>query len=119
MTIKFREDLEIPFIDTGMLGYEDSYYKNIRKVKNHIFTATLKIGVMSRGRSSAKLHFVDKDTLLEYEMFLTDIEDMLKNATIQNGEVSGLFVFVKRGKNYGIKYAGPNIMTNYVPENDL
>lgn len=111
---KWNQDLEIPFNNAGMMGYDERFGQT-HKVKNHIFNAVMEVKYMSRGRSSAKLIMTNKIDNLEYEMFLTDVTDMLKNGLVNFGIIEGLFVFTKRGQNFGVKYLGPNIQEDYQP----
>lgn len=99
---KWNEGLEVPHFESGMLGY-DSHYGKVRYVKNHIMEMTLKFLHFSRGRSSVKAHFENIDNEQRYEMFITDIEDILLNHKFADGQITGKFVFTKRGQNYGIK----------------
>lgn len=112
--VKWNQDLEIPFNNAGMMGYDEGFGLT-HKVKNHIFNAVMEVKYMSRGRSSAKLIMTNKIDNLEYEMFLTDVTDMLKNSLVNFGIIEGLFVFTKRGANFGVKYLGPNIQEDYQP----
>ena len=57
----------------------------------------------SRGRSSAKIHFKSEITGKEYEMFLTDFDDLMNSQGFNKNVVEGTFTFCKRGANYGIK----------------
>lgn len=100
--INWNENLSVPFNEDGMMGYDDGPWR-LKYVDNHIMELSLKIQHFVRGRSSAKLHLIDVNTNLKYEMFLTDLEDMLKMGVITQGNINGKFAFTKRGKNYGIK----------------
>lgn len=73
-------------------------------IDNHIFEATLRVGEVSRGRSSVKFSMWDDD--VEYEMFAKGFSEMVKTATIIKGMVTGKWCYVKRGANYGIEYLG-------------
>ncbi len=54
-----------------------------------------------RGRSSVTFYWKD-DNGHRYPMFLTDMNDLLKqNVGVSN--IYGIFTYVKRGANYGIK----------------
>lgn len=111
---KWNQDLEIPFNNAGMMGY-DERFGQVRTVKNHIFNAVMEVNHTRRGRSSAKLIMTNKIDDLQYEMFLTDVTDMLKTGIVNFGVIEGLFVFTKRGNNFGVKYLGPNIQEDYRP----
>lgn len=55
-----------------------------------------------RGRSSIKFEFRDSDGKRFY-MFATDLDALIKHGVPIN-EVNGVFEFVKRGQNYGIRF---------------
>ena len=71
-------------------------------VPNFEFEDTLIFKHFSRGRSSVKAHFESQFTGTKYEMFICDLEDVIK-ANYFVTKLSGRFTFVKRGQNYGIK----------------
>jgi hypothetical protein len=70
-------------------------------VPNVEFEDTLIFKHFSRGRSSVKAHFESQFTGKKYEMFICDLEDVIK-ANYFITKLSGRFTFVKRGKNYGV-----------------
>lgn len=57
----------------------------------------------SRGRSSVKFIYRDSDEH-KYEMFISDIHDLLRMVTRSIGYIYGYFTAVKRGANYGIVF---------------
>lgn len=63
---------------------------------------TLKYVNYSRGRSSAKIDWEDQKGHT-YPMFMTDMDELFKIG-VNTLSVHGIFTFVKRGANYGIKY---------------
>ena len=71
-------------------------------VPNFEFEDTLIFTHFSRGRSSVKAHFESQTTGKKYEMFIIDLEDVIK-ANYSITKLSGRFTFVKRGQNYGVK----------------
>lgn len=71
-------------------------------VPNFEFGDTLVFKHFSRGRSSVKAHFESLYTGKKYEMFISDIEDVILNNHLMNGCISGRFTFVKKGQNYGV-----------------
>ena len=71
-------------------------------VPNFEFEDTLIFKHFSRGRSSVKAHFESQNTGKKYEMFISDLEDVILNNSLTNGRVSGKFTFVKKGQNYGV-----------------
>jgi hypothetical protein len=71
--------------------------------ENYEFDDTLILTGMSRGRSAANFNLQSETNSKNYNLFMTDIVDMIKNANIFKGKVKGKWTFVKRGQNYGIK----------------
>lgn len=86
----------------GSLIDYDNRSGNVEYIENKVFEDTLTFEGYARGRSSAVFHFVDSSGAT-YQMFMTDIDDLLKNRDIINRQVKGKWTFCKRGKNYGIK----------------
>lgn len=72
-------------------------------VPNFEFEDTLLFERFSRGRSSVKAHFVSCSTSKKYEMFISDLEDVIKANCLINGKINGKFTFAKKGQNYGVK----------------
>ena len=68
---------------------------------NKPFKARMKITNCTRGRSAAR--FVLESKGVEYEVFMTDMLKILKEATIKAGKVYGTWHFCKRGSNYGLQ----------------
>jgi hypothetical protein len=58
-----------------------------------------------RGRSAAYFEWETKYGKMQ--MFMTDMSNLLKSATIKNGVVSGRWGFRKFGANVGVCYLGP------------
>lgn len=71
------------------------------KQKQQNLTLTYSGCACARGRSSVTFYWVSQDGT-KYPMFLTDMDDMIKQNKARN-EVTAEFEFVKRGANYGIK----------------
>lgn len=72
---------------------------------NYVFHATLTVTGTTRGRSAARINLQDEEGR-KYEMFLTDVVDLLINApTVAYGMIEADWTFSKRGSNYGIKVA--------------
>ena len=105
-----KKELEIPYYKGKPQYWQHDRNDELRP--NTPFTKTLKFLTYSRGNSSAKLIFVklkdydkfEKDHFYNgiiYEVFLTDIEDIINKMV--NGVITDEFVFVKRGQNFGIK----------------
>ncbi|EGL19848.1 MULTISPECIES: hypothetical protein [unclassified Paenibacillus] len=77
---------------------------NIEWIDNKVFDDILTFTGYGRGRSSAVMHF-SGSTGAEYNMFLTDTEDLIKAKDIVDGRVKAQWTFCKRGRNYGIRLA--------------
>jgi hypothetical protein len=71
--------------------------------ENFEFEDTLILTGMSRGRSAANFNLQSITNSKDYNLFMTDIVDMIKKANILKGKIKGKWTFVKRGQNYGIK----------------
>lgn len=71
------------------------------------FSDTLKITGYGRGPSSAVFNLESTTKKMACSMFMKDLNEMLMTADISKGEISGRWIFCKRGQNYGIKYLGP------------
>jgi len=70
------------------------------------FVDTYEIESYGRGRSAAYFHMRSKSTDASCVMMMTDMSHMIINANINKGVVTGRWIFVKRGANYGIHYLG-------------
>lgn len=74
--------------------------------ENFEFEDELYVLGMSRGRSAANFTLVSQTNGKSYNLFMTDMVDMLQNGVINKGKIKGKWTFVKRGQNYGIKFLG-------------
>lgn len=72
-------------------------------VPNSVFAATLRVVDFTRGRSAARLVLEDVNEGTRYEMFMSDVTDMLRHANIVDGQIAGDWTFCKRGSNYGLR----------------
>lgn len=88
--------------DGNMLGYVSGWHREIEWRGNTPFEATLRIFELTRGRSSIKYHLIDDLTGQRWEMFVTDMLDLLTTCAVNHGVVHGRWHVVKRGTNYGI-----------------
>lgn len=85
--------------DGNMVSYA-TYTAKLHSFPN--FVAPLQLRGVYRGRSAATIRWMD-DSGRSYPMFLTDLEHLLMNATVENGRTNMLeWKAVKRGQNYGI-----------------
>lgn len=77
---------------------------NVEWVENKVFLNTLTYTGYGRGRSSAVFYF--KGILGEtYQMFMTDMDDLIKYKGITDQKVTAHWTYQKRGQNYGIRLA--------------
>ena len=70
------------------------------------FEATLLFTGFERGRSAARATFQIKETGGKVLMFLKDIEDMLTSGRTVQQKMSGLWIVVKRGSDFGVRLSG-------------
>lgn len=69
---------------------------------NEPFQATLRLDRLERGRSAARFWFTGEDGT-HYPFFGQGLVDMLSKVTLDHGTVTGTWIAVKRGANYGIE----------------
>ena len=94
-------DYKIPFDEDGNLLDYVRYEGQADEWREKTwFEAELTYDGYSRGRSSVKFYFKDKSGH-RYGMFATDVALLLDEGVIWEGEIYGLWTFVKRGRNYG------------------
>ncbi len=106
---KTKPTIQIPFYTEGpykgLAGYPDKYWP-MEWRDNHVLMDRLVFDGFQRGRSAAHAVFKSTTNGDRYEMFLTDLEDVLRLGGIEKlGYITSYFTFVKRGMNYGIKLA--------------
>lgn len=70
-------------------------------------TMTLAVHGLSRGRSAAYFLWIDEH-FREWPVFMKEMLEIVRTATIINGTVRGAWIPCKRGNNYGLKYLGPD-----------
>lgn len=87
----------------SLLEYVGGYEKDVEWLPNDPFTATLKIESLERGRSAARFWFEDVDSGTQYPFFGQGLTDMLSKVEMSKGVVTGTWIAVKRGANYGIE----------------
>ena len=83
------------------MSYTDNWMKNIEWKENFQFQATLVYEGYRKGRSSIAFRFHDLKTNINYSMFISDFDDIVGYLT--NGTLTGIFTFIKKGANYGLK----------------
>lgn len=98
-----NKELQIPYNKNGNMMSYPNYFDEVKTWKAaENFTTTLKYKQYLRGTSSVIFIFEDIHTNKTYPMFVSSIDNILLNTNIINGEITGTFKFVKKGKNYGI-----------------
>lgn len=70
------------------------------------FEDTFKVLGSARGRSAAYFNMESLTTGLNCVMMMTDMAHMVTTANISAGVITGIWIFGKRGANYGIQYVG-------------
>lgn len=82
---------------------QEEYDEKYQWRDNVPFEATMELTSFGRGMSSARFHWVDHEGH-RYEMFMKDMEKVLKSTIIDHGVVSGKWQICKRGQNYGLQF---------------
>jgi hypothetical protein len=99
--------------ETG--GQHLGYYRSqgAEWVDNFEFVATLRIEWMS-WRHSSTVRLIDDTTGKKYTMFIADLQNLIVvGKTISDSKISGIWTFVKRGTEFGVKLADvPHIVPN-------
>jgi hypothetical protein len=70
------------------------------------FVDTFEITGYYRGRSAAGLELKSASTGGDCCMMIKDLTFMVMNADIQDGKVTGRWIYKKRGQNYSVEYLG-------------
>lgn len=100
----------VPFDEHGVLMHyaraEGSYYHAHEWREPEPVVMTLAAHELSRGRSAAYFLWIDEH-FREWPVFMKEMLDIVRTATIVNGTVRGAWIPCKRGSNYGLKYLGP------------
>lgn len=102
-TAPYRNGDLLPYAPTGwQLSAGAAWLDNVP------FHATLELGGIERGRSAAHFLWNDADSGANYQMFMTDVADLMQSAQgVQGGKVRGWWIVVKRGNNYGVARINP------------
>jgi len=99
-----RNPAEMPFTEDGsLLHYPEWWHAGFTWHEAEPFTCTLTLDGARRGRSAAYFMWRDPATGRTFPMFLHSVEELIKAADIIRGTVTGTWLPVKRGQNYGIK----------------
>lgn len=93
----------VPYVPGRTIGPNASLNPRYIWRDNEPFRATVEFKRFERGRSAAHAIYVKHDDpSWEATMFLTDFTDVVERGLAPK-HLSGRFVHVKRGSNYGIK----------------
>lgn len=93
---------KIPFDEDGnMMTYADSWCKAHEEKDNYEWMDELVYTDYSKGRSAVNFEFTSRKTGKIYSMFLSDFCRSI--VFLKDASLSGIFTFVKRGANYGVK----------------
>lgn len=104
---------QVPYdADGDLLHYVEEWRSHlpdqVRWRPNDPFDAVLQFEGGERGRSAAVFRWRDVDTGVRYPMFMTDLTDLLREATLTAGRTTRLrWAVRKRGQNYGLALAAP------------
>lgn len=97
---------DIPFDDDGNLLTYPRFARGVKSgpnwIPNHIFFATMAVDGITRGQSAARFIWVDQEGQ-RYDMFMTDMVNLLKTNDVRHGVRFGNWTFCKRGANYGLR----------------
>jgi hypothetical protein len=104
---------KVPFTENGSImhyaqdrqrwpGYTD-YYTPFEWKDPHEFPAVLTLDHSISGRSAKYVIWKAADGR-EFPMFVADLVEMIKTATIDQGSVSAFWYTAKRGANYGVRF---------------
>lgn len=97
------DDLERERVYRGEIVEIEVYFgrKEVWKPNEEI-ELTLHYDGYGRGRSAVTFYWKD-DNGHKYQMFIKDVDELLRQ-DMGTSSVRGIFTYVKRGANYGIKF---------------
>lgn len=95
--------LTVPFTPDGSLMHYAETWRDLTWRDAEPFTCTLALDGACRGRSAAYFMWRDPATGNTYPMFMHEMVELIRTADIIGSRVTGTWIAVKRGKNYGIK----------------
>lgn len=74
---------------------------------NEPFTATIRLHSLERGRSATRFWYVDETNKVMYPFFGDTVVETLKELDSFKGEITGTWIVVRKGSNYGIELYQP------------
>ena len=102
-----KKDRQIPFSTykgkTRMMNYQMNS-SDLRD--DYEFEDTLKFISTGRGRSAVRFYMESTTEPMEYDMSLSEFENMLFKSDMVDQKVSGKWGFGKQGQNFTLKYLG-------------
>jgi len=100
---KLNDD-EIERVYNGEEVTKELAWDNLKEIwkPNEEVELTLHYQKCGRGRSSVTFYWTD-DNRHEYPMFLTDMDDLLRQEVVAS-TIHAIWTYTKRGQNYGIKF---------------
>lgn len=90
---------------TGLYGWSKDKGGQYEPREPFEFNAILKFEGFYRGRSAAGFYLIGPKGE-KYVMRLKEIDNLIKNAEIYKGNVTGRWGFTKQGANYSLTYLG-------------
>lgn len=94
--------LEAPYDKNGLQHWATT---DARWVPNDPFCATLHLEGHKRARTAAYFLWRDENDRA-YPMFMTDMFNLVNDAVVVTGTVTGQWIVCRRGRNYGIRLDG-------------
>ena len=116
-----KSSYQIPFLQNGNMAKYGHDRDIVEWKDNFEFSTAINFDRFERGRSAAHAIFESADLSVHYrglssqqsyeqkvpkegfvyQVFLTDLADMMRH--MNSCSVEGIFTFCKRGRNYGVK----------------
>lgn len=94
--------LMIPFDQNGnLMTWDGGWCKDWRP--NFVFEAEMTFDHFSKGRSSVRAIFIDKEGK-EHSFTTSELSKVIPH--IEKGVIKGKFCFSKQGTNYGVSFVG-------------
>jgi hypothetical protein len=104
-------DGKVAFIDNHMAHYQivpgtTTYGRHVVVWRENVpFSATMYIHNYYGVSGSVRFILTDEHNV-QYNMFCSDMFDMLRRGNLVEGYIHGKWMFCKKGTKYGVKYIG-------------
>jgi len=102
LNLKMAKKIKIPFHKDGSILYSTRWIKPHKMEENFTFSDTLQFTHFEQCTRTNRVHFKSIGTGKQYEMFLSDFSDCIKNRLLLRDTITGRFTFRKQGTMYGI-----------------